>query len=723
MGCYYSRLEREEMVSRCKARKRYMKQFVKARNAFSASHSMYLRSLRNTGAALLQFATAESPLHLPPVLPSSSPPTPPAPLPPPPPPPPMSPSSEVWTTSTTNTSSTPLPPPPPPPPPPSSTWDFWDPFMPMSERTETMRDDEWEDMSTNAASETVVTTTTVGSASVAAPPSAVSGFSKITVSNATQNGMPVVVSSKSKDLLEIIKELDEYFLRAADSGGKLSALLEVPTCSFPNETPSGKIHGYGLNLNPFLCSWSSSGRSMKFNCDGMTAVDGIHIPGSHRSTVERLFEWEKKLFDEVKNAESLKMEHEKKVEHLRKLELKRGDYMKTEKAKKEVEKLESRITVSGQAIESTSQEIVKLRETELYPQLVELVKGLMSMWRSLYESHQVQTHIVQQLKYITTAAPSTATTTEIHRQSTLQLELEVKRWHLSFCNLIKSQRDYIQSLTGWLRLSLFQFTKNSSSQNKQDSAIYTLCEEWQLAVDNAPDKVASEGINSLLSVVYAIVVQQGDEMKEKRRADLSFREVEKKTAELRGLESKYGSGDRVVDKRAKVEVLRAKAEEERGKYEKTRGVTRAMTLNNLQMGLPHVFQAVTGFANVWTHAFESICNQAKVLEESALPTKALILSNPSIKVDCSTAHAPAIANPFLTSLSSVSANPKSIPPPSLDTLRPPPPSPASPTRPHQLHHILIKCSPVYNVSSTDLKFFKKGLCQESSEAKDIPQGI
>ncbi|KAL4582737.1 hypothetical protein LXL04_007296 [Taraxacum kok-saghyz] len=618
MGCYYSRLEREEMVSRCKARKRYMKQFVKARNAFSASHTMYLRSLRNTGAALLQFATAESPLHLPPLHPSSSP-TPPA---PPPPPPPMSPSSETWTTSTTNTSSTPLPPPPPPPV--SSTWDFWDPFMPMSERSDTMtRDGEWEEMSNNAVSETVVTTTTVGSASVAAPPSAVSGFSKITVSNATQSDMPVIVSSKSKDLLEIIKELDEYFLRAADSGGKLSALLEVPTCIFPGEKPSGKNHGYGMNINPFFCSWNSSMRSMKFGCDEMTgigAVDGIHIPGSHRSTVERLFEWEKKLFDEVKNAESLKMEHEKRVDQLRKLELKRGDYMKTEKAKKEVEKLESRVTVSSQTIESTSQEIVKLRETELYPQLVELVKGLMSMWRSLYESHQVQTHIVQQLKYVTAAAPSTAATTEIHRQSTLQLELEVQQWHLSFCNLIKSQRDYIQSLTGWLRLSLFQFSKNPS-QNKQDSAIYTLCEEWQLAVDNAPDKVASEGINAFLSVVHAIVVQQGEEMKEKRRADLSFREVERRTMELRGMESKYGSGDsckktdRVVDKRGKVEVVRAKAEEEKGRYEKSKGVTRAMTLNNLQMGLPHVFQAVTGFANVWTHAFESVCNQAKVLEE------------------------------------------------------------------------------------------------------------
>lgn len=62
--------------------------------------------------------------------------------------------------------------------------------------------------------------------------------------------------------------------------------------------------------------------------------------------------------------------------HLRKLELKRADYVKTEKTKKEVEKLESQMMVASQAIESTSSEIIKLRETELYPQLIELVKGL-----------------------------------------------------------------------------------------------------------------------------------------------------------------------------------------------------------------------------------------------------------------------------------------------------------------------------------------------------------
>jgi len=82
------------------------------------------------------------------------------------------------------------------------------------------------------------------------------------------------------------------------------------------------------------------------------------------------------FFVGFKNAKTIKMEHEKKVELVRKLEMRRADYVKTEKAKKEVEKLESQMMVASQTIDSTSAEIVKLREIELYPQLIELVKGL-----------------------------------------------------------------------------------------------------------------------------------------------------------------------------------------------------------------------------------------------------------------------------------------------------------------------------------------------------------
>lgn len=245
----------------------------------------------------------------------------------------------------------------------------------------------------------------------------------------------------------------------------------------------------------------------------------------------------------------------------------------------------------------------------------------MFMWRSMYECHQVQTHIVQQLEYLNNT-PSTNLTSDIHRQSTLQLELEIEHWHSAFCSLVKSQRDYIQSLTGWLRLSLFQcYNNHLPTKTHQHSAVYSLCEEWQLALDRVPDKVASEGIKSFLTVIHAIVAQQAEEHKQKKLAESTFKELEKKMAELQSLESKYGPystseeyGDMtsrrssVIDKRAKVEALKVKAEEEKNKHDKCAGITRAMTVNNLQTGFPNVFGALTGFASVCMQSFENVYN-------------------------------------------------------------------------------------------------------------------
>ncbi|XP_061367717.1 protein ALTERED PHOSPHATE STARVATION RESPONSE 1-like isoform X1 [Gastrolobium bilobum] len=638
MGCCHSRIEREETVSQCKARKRYMKQFVQARHAFSAAHVMYIRSLRATGSALFQFANAETAVnhhhyhhyhhhhnhHLPPepqpILPSPPPRTP-TPMPPPP-PPPMSPSSDTWTSVTASPA---LPPPPPPPPPMSSSaWDFWDPFMqaPPPPPSRSATEEEWE-ATTTTGSEVVVCV-----CGVTAPPSVISRFSKQTPSE-----LAMVVSRNTKDLVEVIKELDDYFLKAADAGAHVSLLLEVPSSGFSDQSKASKVYSYGWSLSPSLWAWGSSPKLNGFGklaegtpvSVGNFGANGVGS-GGHCSTVERLYAWEKKLYQEVKNAKTIKMEHEKKVALLRKLEMKRADYVKTEKTKKEVEKTESQMMVASQAIDSTSAEIIKLREIELYPQLIELVKGLMCMWRSMYECHQVQKHIVQQLEYINTI-PSNNPTSEIHRQSTLQLELEVQQWHQSFCNLFKAHRDYIQSLTSWLRLSLFQFNRNPLNRTTEESKIYSLCEEWHLAVDRIPDKVASEGIKSLLTVIHAIVVQQTEEHKQKKKSDSAFKELEKKVVQLRSLECKYGpysmresSGtmrnkDPVAEKRAKVEALRAKAEEEKTKHEKLVSVTRAMTLNNLQMGCPHVFQGIVGFSSVCMEVFESVHNKAKVIEQ------------------------------------------------------------------------------------------------------------
>ncbi|GAB2231929.1 hypothetical protein Droror1_Dr00010948 [Drosera rotundifolia] len=619
MGCCVSRIEKQDLVSRCRSRKRYMKQLVAARQSFAGSHSLYLRSLRSVGSSLLRFSLSESHLQIHHNYHTAPTPTPPPPLPPrppmssssftflrpPPPPPPMSPSNETWTTSSsTNVSS--LPPPPPPPPPPN--WDFWEPFVGSAGArsggggTTTTTEEEWE-------AETNVTdmATPVG-----------------TGVRVGAREMAVVVSRRNdKSLGEIMRELEEYFLEAARAGGHVSELLEVKSsCPLSNNA------GRGVGAVSTWAAWSG-GSNGKMD-DGVGKWGGGEglglINGSHCSTLDRLYAWEKKLFLEVKNAEALKMEHEKRVEQVRKLELKRANYMKTEKTRKEVEKLESQMDVASQAIQTTSAEIIKLRETELYPQLLELVKGLMSMWRSMYECHQVQRHIVNQLKFLNTF-PSTEPTSELHRQSALQLEVELNQWHQSFCNLVKAQRDYIQSLTGWLRLSLFQMNKSHVHQARQDSTIYSLCEQWQLGIDHVPDRVASEGIRSLLLVIHDIAVQQGEEHRQKRKSDAANRELERRASELRSLEAKHGQfsmsemswtrkdRDPVLEKRAKVEALRAKAEEEKAKHEKSVSVTRGLTVNNLQMSLPQVFQAITDFSSVCVNAFESVYNQAKSIDQ------------------------------------------------------------------------------------------------------------
>lgn len=71
----------------------------------------------------------------------------------------------------------------------------------------------------------------------------------------------------------------------------------------------GKVYNYGCNLTPSLWTWGTSPKLNGFGklgeevipktggCGGDGCMNGF---GSHCSTVERLYTWEKKLYNEVK---------------------------------------------------------------------------------------------------------------------------------------------------------------------------------------------------------------------------------------------------------------------------------------------------------------------------------------------------------------------------------------------------------------------------------------
>lgn len=244
------------------------------------------------------------------------------------------------------------------------------------------------------------------------------------------------------------------------------------------------------------------------------------------------------------------------------------------------------------------------------------------------EHHEIQNNIVQQVRGLVNQANKGESTSELHRQATRDLESAVSSWHSSFCCLIKFQRDFIRSLHGWFKLTLLP-VDNDNSGTREHSDVYAFCDEWKLALDRVPDTVASEAIKSFINVVHVISVKQSEEMKVKKRTEAASRDLERKASSLRSIEKKYyhsysmvGIGppdpgadnghvldarDPLAEKKLELATCQRRVEDEMLRHSKAVEVTRAMTLNNLQTGLPGVFQALTSFSSLFTEALEAAC--------------------------------------------------------------------------------------------------------------------
>ncbi|KAK3022452.1 hypothetical protein RJ639_047589 [Escallonia herrerae] len=683
MGCVASRIDKEERVRICKERKRLMKQLVGFRGQFAEAQLAYLMALKNTGVTLRQFTESES-LELEDTLFRSvlPPPLPPPPPPSPPPPPTFSPDSrkfenkqklkaaqeEIIELDEGNSCT------PPPPPVPSSSWDFWDPFGNSSpqcqKRSETVDQDEeenWAETNTEFEDEEQEAEVVTSNAVSLLPEKRqnlelVDDNSSMTSWHTKDTtDMTMVVWRSKKTLNSIIKELDDYFLKASARGRDVGVLMDVNVveaflsqnvkenkskssvldfiatieaerglvqgpwagASLELEAPAieGKRYSSAKVFNAL--TWSKSSRSLRFTRDPVELSGNTQPcrPGAHCVTLGKLWAEEQRLYDEVKDEEIAKVEYEKKSLILQKLEEEDYDCTKTDKTRSLVESLQSDIICLQQSISSTCSSILKLIDEELHPQLTELTSGLMHMWRKMYECHQVQNHISQQVSHLTNQQ-SIDPTTNYHRQAAAQLKTEVTSWYNSFCRLTKSQRDYVRALCSWIQLT--NCLVDDCQRTSSSSAVHTLCEEWQLSLEKLPDKVAAEGIKSLLSAIKSILLQQEEELHLQKRSEKFERKYQRELNSLAEMEIKSEGSFAVEDelsvlsakhplsvKRAKIEALKKQVDDEKAKYLNSIEVTRAMTLNNLQTSLPNVFRALMGFSSAYAQAFEAFNIRAK----------------------------------------------------------------------------------------------------------------
>uniref|UniRef100_M4D5S5 DUF632 domain-containing protein n=1 Tax=Brassica campestris TaxID=3711 RepID=M4D5S5_BRACM len=550
MGCSNSKeastkKKKNEPLLLCKERKRFVKQAIDSRCALAAAHVSYVRSLRNIGACLRQYAEAEtvaavasSPSHN-----SSSYPdddddgdsvdsplshnTKPKPV--------LSLSYTKSANSTVTYTMNPLDmselsPPPPPPPlrprrPETSSWDYFD----TCDEFDSFR------LTDNAS--------LIGLEKQSKQSNAEDFKTEQRKQSSEDEGEredpSEFITHRAKDFVSSMKDIEHKFFRASESGKEVSRMLEANKIRVGfADTTTGKGNSVAFlsALKRACCrgkkshspvfkeplhqqvtkvivwkrtssSRSSTSRNPLIEEDHDDNESGSDftqefcmISGSHSSSLDRLYAWERKLYDEVKASEMIRKEYDKKCEQLRNQFTKDHSAKAMDKTRAAAKDLHSRIRVAIQSVDSISKRIERIRDEELQPQLLEFLQGLIRMWKAMLECHHSQ-YITISLAYHCRNTSKTGPENALKRRIWSELLEETECFGLSFADLVNSMTSYVEALNGWLHNCVLLPQERSTRNRRPWSPrrvlappIFVLCRDWSAGMKSLPSDELSRSI-------------------------------------------------------------------------------------------------------------------------------------------------------------------------------------------------------------------------------------
>ncbi|XP_050369685.1 protein ALTERED PHOSPHATE STARVATION RESPONSE 1 [Argentina anserina] len=364
-----------------------------------------------------------------------------------------------------------------------------------------------------------------------------------------------------KDLVLSMKDIEFLFKKAYESGKEVPKMLEanklhfrpifqakesgsfsstlLKACFSCGEDPSQVQEEPAQNAVKYITwhrttsSRSSSSRNLlganvkddNENRTGNLFDNFCMISGSHASTLDRLYAWERKLYDEVKASEMVRRDYDLKCKILRQLESKGENSQQVDKTRAVVKDLHSRIRVAIYRIDSISKRIEDIRDRELQPQLEELIHGLSRMWEVMLECHKLQFSII--FKAYNNGNTKISVHSESHRQITLSLEDQLSHLSSSFDKWINAQKSYLQSINGWLLKCVSIAEKSSKKKRRQPEnplrfcgpPIYATCGVWFDKLEKLRSSEVTEAIKTLENEIASFVPSH--EKKEDKDANYS----------------------------------------------------------------------------------------------------------------------------------------------------------------------------------------------------------
>ncbi|XP_028797555.1 nitrate regulatory gene2 protein-like [Neltuma alba] len=449
--------------------------------------------------------------------------------------------------------------------------------------------------------------------------------------NENQRGLAVVETpEEGRELLDALKDIEDYFVRAYNSGKNVTRMLEANR--IPLQSGLEELKENSTKLIHAI-TWHRS-NSKSSSCKSLVVSDaknsstwteykndlfddyGGMDSGSHSLTLGRLYAWEKKLYEEVKAGDITRKNYEKKCAQLRNKDVRGDDVQSTDKTRAAVKDLYAGILVAIRRAESISKRIQKIRDEELQPQIVELLKGLAQTWKVVLESHETQRKILSEVKSFTCPTYGKFCN-ESHRLATVRLETQLRNWHACFRQYMAAQKAYVEALYGWLskfivpEVEFYSRRKNVAvSYQANGPPLLVVCHDWLASLQKLPDKMVTLALKSVVKDMRALWLQQGEEQQQKRKVDSLSKDLDRRHSGLNKVKSKMlelkvtdqkpevgteHEEEHVMEKKDQLEALRRKLEIEKEKHHSCMQETQRITLHGLQSGFSQVFESLTEF--------------------------------------------------------------------------------------------------------------------------------
>ncbi|KAL3613859.1 hypothetical protein CASFOL_041933 [Castilleja foliolosa] len=400
---------------------------------------------------------------------------------------------------------------------------------------------------------------------------------------------------------EVVKEIQVQFERASECGNELAKFLEVGKMQYKRKHGGHHVSSKLLHL-PMVSSQSSTSKSSDGVEPGSLDINQeLELRSKNlSSTLHKLYLWEKKLYEEVKAEEKMRVLHERKSKKLKRLDEKGAEAQKVDTTRTLVKSLETKIRIAIQVVDKISVKINILRDEELWPQINEFIQGLIRMWKSMLECHHNQCQAISEAKRLDAIA-FRKHFNDSQLEATQQLEHELINWTMRFSYWVGAQKGYVRALNNWLMKCLLYVPEETadgivpfSPSRIGAPPVFIICNQWWQSLERVSEKEVIDSMREFASNVLQLWDRDKAEMRQRMSKD------ERKIKNLDKEDQKIQKEIQALDKRV---VLISTDEMHLNGHVVYQSETSKG--GSLQASLQHVLEAMERFAS----------NSVKVYEE------------------------------------------------------------------------------------------------------------